>query len=263
MEPQKIIPIFQHKKNNSSLFKYNNLSISEAKYNTIKNNKLEYETISLISKNTQSISTSPDDLKENFIKKSVSQKSINIVHILNRLSKRKNVIGNKLIFKIGRKCSSSSEKNINKIININQKGIKCKVNENKTSKNKNNDSKNNKNMNPKINNKIINNDKIGKIYKDNNSLKLDVKKTEKNILKVIPPKIIELFYNSFNISNNNLINKRNMLESKIPNVFINHLMLKNSISVNSKYKYLLLSTTNRIKGKNLTMLYYRPIKNIL
>ena len=54
-----------------------------------------------------------------------------------------------------------------------------------------------------------------------------------------------------------------MLESKIPNVFINHLMLKNSISVNSKYKYLLLSTTNRIKGKNLTMLYYRPIKNIL
>ena len=252
MEPQKIIQIFQHKKNNSSLFIYNNLSISEAKYNTIKNNKLEYETISLISKNTQSISTSPDDLKENFIKKSVSQKSINIVHILNRLSKRKNVIGNKLIFKIGRKCSSSPEKNINKIININQKGIKCKVNENKTSKN-------NKNMNPKINN----NDKIGKIYKDNNSLKLDVKKTEKNILKVIPPKIIELFYNSFNISNNNLINKRNMLESKIPNVFINHLMLKNSISVNSKYKYLLLSTTNRIKGKNLTMLYYRPIKNIL
>ena len=261
MESIKIIPKNQHRKNNSFVFKNNNLSCCETTVAQGKKIKCDYETISLKSKNTQSVSTGPDDKKENVLIKSVSNKSINIVYILNRLSKRKKENGIGFVAKIKRK-GSTPEKNVNEVIDINKKNTKYKNNENKTSRNKMNIPKKNltilgknKNINPKNNN-----NKIGKIYKEDNSLKKDFQKISKTMLKAIPPKINELFSNKFDFSNvhNNGKNLRNMYKSNVPHVFINHLMILKSNHITNVSKYHKISTTNRIKGKKLTLFYYFP-----
>ena len=65
----------------------------------------------------------------------------------------------------------------------------------------------------------------------------------------------------YGISNyNNYFNKQ-ILIPKLPNVFINHLLFKNDINTSEDFKNLPISITKRIKSKNLTILYYRPIKN--
>ena len=263
MESIEIIPKNQQRKNISFIFKYSNLSISEPKVAKVKKYKIDYDGISLKSKNTLSISTGPDDKTESFIKKSNSQKTINISYILNHLSKRKNVNGIELISK-GRRKGSTPEKNAIEVINISEKDSNYKGSDNKPVKSKKNDSiKNvinfgkNKNINPKINN-----NKIGKIFKEDNSLKKENKQINKAILKPAPPKINEHFYYKYDLSSNGF-NTRNSPKCKVPNVFINHLMLKNKTNVNNESSYLLLSTTNRIKAKKLNIIYYRPIKTNL
>ena len=260
MESIENIPKNQQRKNISFIFKYSNLSISEPKVAKVKKYKVDYDGISLKSKNTQSISTGPDDKAESFIKKSNSQKTLNITYILNRLSKRKNVNGIELVSKRRRK-GSTPEKNAIEVININKKSSNCKFNDNKPVKSKKNDSiKNiinlgkNKNINPKINN-----NKIGKIFKEDKTLKNENKQINKAILKPTPPKINEMFYYKYDFSNNEF-DERNTPKCKVPNVFINHLMLKNKTNVNNESSYLLLSTTNRIKAKQLNIIYYRPIE---
>ena len=260
MESIEIIPKNHQRKNISFIFKYSNLSISEPKVAKVKKYKIDYDGISLKSKNTQSISTGPDDKTESFIKKSNSQKTLNITYILNRLSKRKNVNGIELLSKRRRK-GSTPEKNAIEVININEKSSNCKCNNNKPAKSKKNDSiKNiinlgkNKNINPKINN-----NKIGKIFKEDKTLKNENKQINKAILKPAPPKINEMFYYKYDFSNNEF-DERSTPKCKVPNVFINHLMLKNKNNVNNESSYLLLSTTNRIKAKKLNIIYYRPIE---
>ena len=263
MDSIKLIPKTQHRKNNSFVFKYCNLSFNEPKVVKVKNYKVDYETISLKSKNTQSISTGIDDRKDNLIKKSQSQKVIKISNILNRLSKRKNVNGIELVLK-GRRKGSTPEKNANEVININQNNSKYKFTENKNEKDKKINSKNtinilgkNKNINPKINNNIT-----GKIYKEDNSLGKENKQINKAILKAAPPKLNNLFSNSYDFSNNG-IGKKNMVKSSVPNVFFNHLMINSIKYINNKSQYLLLSTTNRIKAKKLIILYHCPLKETL
>ena len=52
--------------------------------------------------------------------------------------------------------------------------------------------------------------------------------------------------------------------TKIPHVFINHLVVKNRLNfnINKKSNYLSLLVSKRIKEKNLTILYYRPSKDL-
>ena len=260
MESIEIIPKNQPRKNISFIFKYSNLSISEPKVAKHKKNKVDYDGISLKSKNTQSISTGPDDKTENLIKKTNSQKTINISYILNRLSKRKNVNEIEMVSK-GKRKGSTPEKNAIEVININEKSSNYKCNDNKPVKSKKNDSvKNiinlgkNKIINPKINN-----NKIGKIFKEDKTLKNEIKQINKVTLKPAPPKINEIFYYKYDFSNSGF-DESNTPKCRVPNVFINHLMLKNKNNVNNESSYLLLSTTNRIKSKKLNIIYYRPIE---
>ena len=191
MESLKIIPKKYHRKTKSFIFKYCNLSFFRTKENLFKSNKIDYENISLKSKNTQSASTGPDDRKENILKKSSSEKIINLSSILNRLSKRKNVHSIELILK-GRRKGSTPEKNANEVININKKDDRHRCKEIKVTKINKNDSNQkiinsgkNKNINPKINNNNI----IGKTYKEDKSNFNGITQLSRNILKAIPPKL--------------------------------------------------------------------------
>ena len=66
---------------------------------------------------------------------------------------------------------------------------------------------------------------------------------------------------SYKNNNSNINSVRN---HKIPNVFLSHLLFKNETNVNNNNKenYLSFSIIQRIKSKNITTLYYRPLKTI-
>ena len=261
MESIKIIPKNYHRKNNSFIFKYWKTPFFESKNNLFKKNKVDYENISLKSKNTQSISTSPEDRKECALKKSQSQKGKDISHILSNLSKKKNVNGIELLLK-GRRKGSTPEKNANEVIDINQKNDIDSFNDELALKKKINNIKKNIIIlakNKKINPKINNNNKFGKIYKEDNKIRDEVTQIKKIKLKDTPPKLNDLFYTNFNLSKNRT-NNDNSSKLLIPNVFINHLMVDNANIYNKSSRYFLLSTTNRIKSKKITLLYYRPRK---
>ena len=113
--------------------------------------------------------------------------------------------------------------------------------------------------NKKVHPKINNNNKIGKIYKEDNKIRDEVTQIKKIKLKDTPPKLNDLFYTNFNLSKNRT-NNDNSSKLLIPNVFINHLMVDNANIYNKSSRYFLLSTTNRIKSKKITLLYYRPRK---
>ena len=90
----------------------------------------------------------------------------------------------------------------------------------------------------------------------NNNIKSD-KIVNNYLLKKLPPKANNFHNYIFDL-------KYKCNNSSIPNVLINHLMLKNSLSninVNNKQKYLSISIIKRIKAKKLTVLYYSPVKN--
>jgi len=90
----------------------------------------------------------------------------------------------------------------------------------------------------------------------NNNIKSN-KIVNNYLLKKLPPKANNFHNYIFDL-------KYKCNNSSIPNVLINHLMLKNSLSninVNNKQKYLSISIIKRIKAKKLTVLYYSPVKN--
>ena len=246
----------------------------------------KYENInnSLKLKNTQSISTDEDDLKESEIKEISSTKNIfpkKIIknfrfinedyspvkikaHLLQQktASKNANFIPN--IFE----NKTNSEISKNKTNNYNN--IKILENEDKLKNDINSNIPNSKNVNEKKNNVNLQKTekKTGaeKIFKKDNN-KLNNILIDRQYLKSFPPKKPSLFNNDYilieNNNKNNTVNKSciYMDRSKIPNIFYNHLMLKNyEIKKKQNSKYMTISSTNRIKGKLVTILYIRPIK---
>jgi len=146
--------------------------------------------------------------------------------------------------------------NINNIDNLfNEKNLKD------TSK-KSKKSIKNVNIQPKKLNLEENEEELLKVNNKNQIRKGDLIKNvkiKKNVLlKEFPPENNQLYNYKYELTNNNII------IPKLPNVFINHLILKNSINVymNKSANYIPLSITKRIKSKNLTILYYLPLKKI-
>lgn len=181
------------------------------------------KNLSLNFKTAQSDSTTTEDKNEiNDIKRSLSKKDVKLQKI-----------------------------NINNIGNlINEKNMKYSCKKSKISiKDENTQSK-------KVNLGVKKEDLL-KLNKNNQLRKDKYIEDVKNILlKEIPPKINYLHNYNYDLTNN--------INLKLPNVFINHIISKNSINVdiNKNTSYIPLSITKRIKSKNLTILYYRPIKKI-
>ena len=117
------------------------------------------------------------------------------------------------------------------------------------------------------NDKYINN----KIFKEDNNDKSENNKNnisqKKNVtLKPFPPKIPQLFHSKYEYElscdqNYNFKISKYYCKPKIPNVFYNHIFIKNK-NIANKNSLLSISITSRNKGKTLTILYYRPNKNI-
>ena len=255
MESLKILPKNHHRKNKSLIYKNSYLSFYRRKENAEKNCKIDYESTSLKSKNTQSISTGPEDKIENIPKRALSKKLINLSVLLNRLSKRKKECPIELNLSRRRK-GSTPEKNAIQVINISKKSVHNSAMTNKD------DSK--KNMHKNINQIINNNNKCGKAYEEDSSISNEITQANKYKLKALPPKINELYYNIYNLAgNNNKIYRENRFKPNIPNVYINHLMIQRDFTKNNNSNHLILSATNRIKGKKLSILYYCPKKSIL
>ena len=84
-------------------------------------------------------------------------------------------------------------------------------------------------------------------------------------MKSFPPKISNLYDKKYILQqsvykyfiNNNSYKKLNA--SEVPNIFYNHIMIKNNKKKHENKKFNSISITNRIKGKLLTILYYSPI----
>ena len=117
MESLKIIPKNEHRKNKSLIYKKSNLLFYRRSENEEKNCKVDFESTSLKSKNTQSVSTGPEDKIENTYKRSFSKKLISLSLLLNRLSKRKKECPIELNLRKRRK-GSTPEKNSIQVINI-------------------------------------------------------------------------------------------------------------------------------------------------
>lgn len=249
----------KYKKYNSFIFKNWNIPFLETKYNIIKNSRYNIETFSLKSKNTQSISTGPDDKKDNVLKKCFSQKRLNLIDIIKHLTVEKHLNGFEFILN-GKRKGSTPEKDANQIININTKEKKYKDN-NFSETEKINQKVLCDNKNKKISSKK-NNKPAGKIYKEDNSYTNDNTKISKNIFKAFPPQSNNLYDYKYNLSNNIFSNEGEICRSKISNVFFNHLVLPNNLNINNKITYLSLATIKRIKSKKLTILYFHPFKKL-
>lgn len=268
-----------NKQKNKSLI-YIKLNSTFSKNKGIISDRYENLNNSLKLKNTQSISTDEDDIKDNEIKEISSTKCIfpkkiiknfsfiiedyTPIKIANNIlpkkinSKINNIIPNKFENK---KISEISKDKININKNIPENEIKLKASKNNVNLN----ISNSKNKN-KINSKNITQNNSNKLFKEetNKSNNLLI---QKECLKSFPPKKPILFNNKYilleNNNKNNSVNKSCIYldRSKIPNIFYNHIMIKDNRAKEQKCsKYMTISTTNRIKGKLLTILYFRPIK---
>ena len=214
---------FSTKRNRSFIYKNLKLSILDFK------NKDE-ENVSLNYKKTESNSTAAEekneinDIKRDNSQKNIASKKINIDNISNFYNE-KNI---EYIFK---KCNKGikEENDISQTQTFSEKKeVPLQVNNNKIRK--------------------------GKCIKH-------VKKNKNVILKPSPPAINYLHDYKFNLSNNNIINRK-LSNPKLPHVFINHLLTKDNPNVNifNNFNFIQLAVTTRIKAKNLTILYYRPFK---
>ena len=254
--------------------------------------KLKNNNNSLQLTNIQSFSTGIDDIKDNEIKEALSQKNINIVNIF-----QNNIIVNKED-NVNKRFMNLSSKNINSIQNYTKKNKfknrtisnllsnkndinniiliyedDSKLQKDVNNKNINNNTKCVNNYNLESNKMSNKNDKYinNKIFKEDNNDKSENNKNnisqKKNVtLKPFPPKIPQLFHSKYEYElscdqNYNFKISKYCCKPKIPNVFYNHIFIKNKNIVN-KNSLLSISTTSRNKGKTLTILYYRPNKNI-
>ena len=100
---------------------------------------------------------------------------------------------------------------------------------------------------------------------DNNILtkNVDNKLKIKNYLNKYPPKINHHFDQKFRLENKNTFSHLNeslgsIKNEKIPNIFLNHLLLK-IINKNNEEKYISVSLSKRKKSKNTLLIYYSPI----
>ncbi len=254
--------------------------------------KLKNNNNSLQLTNIQSFSTGIDDIKDNEIKEALSQKNINIVNIFQNniiVNKEDNV--NKRFMNLSSKNINSSQNytkknkfknrtisnllsnknDINNIILIYEDDSKLQKDVN--NKNINNNTKCVNNYNLESNQMSNKNDKYinNKIFKEDNNDKSENNKNnisqKKNVtLKPFPPKIPQLFHSKYEYElscdqNYNFKISKYYCKPKIPNVFYNHIFIKNK-NIANKNSLLSISITSRNKGKTLTILYYRPNKNI-
>lgn len=241
-------------------------------------------------KNTQSISTSIDDIKNNEIKDFCSMNNlmpINIlkntilikeINCLNKLSvnlfqkqinlksnnENEKIFENKLILKIGKDKNSL---NNNKNIIENNIEVKNVINP----KNVNNCCFVNKNFNDNKTNKSIHSVIRAKKNEESKIFQEDTIKNKNNILikkellSSFPPKISLLYNNKYLLESNtknNFLNDnsyKKLSRSVVPNIFYNHIMIKNKKAKFENQKFNSISTTNRIKGKLLTIIYFIPI----
>ena len=254
--------------------------------------KLKNNNNSLQLTNIQSFSTGIDDIKDNEIKEALSQKNINIVNIF-----QNNIIVNKED-NVNKRFMNLSSKNINSIQNYTKKNKfknrtisnllsnkndinniiliyedDSKLQKDVNNKNINNNTKCVNNYNLESNKMSNKNDKYinNKIFKEDNNDKSENNKNnisqKKNVtLKPFPPKIPQLFHSKYEYElscdqNYNFKISKYCCKPKIPNVFYNHIFIKNK-NIANKNSLLSISITSRNKGKTLTILYYRPNKNI-
>ena len=247
--------------------------LKEDDYKNQINNNYNYLNL----KNTQSISTSIDDINNNEFKDFCSMNNLMPVNILkntifikesnclNKLSinlfqkqinfksnnENEKKFGNKLILKIGKDKNSL---NNNKNIIENSIEVKNVINP----KNVNNKDFNYNKINKSIHNVIrTKKNEESKIFQEDTIKNKNNILIKKEVLNSFPPKISLLYNNKYllesntknNFLNNNSYKKIN--RSVIPNIFYNHIMIKNN-----KAKIRKISTTNRIKGKLLTIVYF-------
>ena len=234
---------FTPKRTKFSLFK----SLISSNFN---NKETDNDTNSSASKKSQCDSITTDDKTEDKeIKNSVSQICI----------KKKKLFINEFSSKINLNKKENKNSNVDNSININI---------NNTINNSIKKISNSKllifreNKSPEINNK----DKKRKLlHKDLFYSKItdDIIRENKYNLASSPPPTNCLHY--YNYLTNSCINEnKEIYRTKIPHVFINHLVVKNRLNfnINKKSNYLSLLVSKRIKEKNLTILYYRPSKDL-
>lgn len=87
----------------------------------------------------------------------------------------------------------------------------------------------------------------------------------KNYFCINPPKVSDLFLHDFIYENKSISSINDTYgdlneNKKIPHIFYRHLLL--NTKPNKKTNYLKLSTNQRFHGKVLTLLYYKPKKNL-
>lgn len=215
--------ISRQQRNKSFIFKNLNLS------NLDGNNK-ENPNNSFKSNGSKTGSTTTDEKKSN-ITKSISLKNIKSRNIDN--------IKDEAIIKY---ISNKSNKNLKKRKSNSKKLIFGE----------------NKEFSLKVNNN--NNQQILKENRLSNDKKKIAKNNKNIILKPYPPQINDLYDFRYNLSDIKNIIDTNISKKQLPNVFINHLILQDNINTNKITKNIPISMTKRIKNKNLTILYYRPLK---
>ena len=214
-------------------------------------------------KNTQSISTSIDDIKNNEIKDFCSMNNLMPINILkntilikeitclNKLSvnlfqkqinlksnnENEKIFENKLILKIGKDKNSL---NNNKNIIDNNIEVKNVINPKNVNNNNFNDNKTNKSIHSVIRAKKNEESKIFQedTIKNKNNILI-----KKELLSSFPPKISLLFNYKYLLESdtkNNFVNDnsyKKLSRSVVPNIFNNHIMIKRQ---NSKIKNLIL-----------------------
>ena len=277
------------KKENSP--KNYNFSFSNKDLKNLKNCQKNNISNSLKIINTQSfsISTGIDDIKENENKEHLSMKNLKIFDSIS-LDNEDTIPNKPSLYKYKKEetsnCIDKNQKKISSNDN-NLSNIEATVFDNlKNNVNKSNNSLILKNVNNicldknkklplnnlKINNinnikknNDINNYENNQIFAEVNIKNIKNKtKYEKKLLKNTPPKKPSLYESKYLLSANNYNNKNysKLNRSCVPNIFYNHLMIQNIKIKNNNSSYFLVCTTNRIKGKLLTLLYCRPVKNI-
>ena len=86
----------------------------------------------------------------------------------------------------------------------------------------------------------------------------------KLFLNPSPPKRNKLHKYKADLIKKNINNNYNVHRQKIPHVFLNHLLFNNrkNYDINANKEKSRVSITERIKSKNLTIIYYRPFLKI-
>jgi hypothetical protein len=183
------------------------------------------------------------------------QKQIN----LKSNNENEKIFENKLILKIGKDKNS-----LNKNKNIIENNIEVKnvINPKIVNNNNFNDNKTNKSIHSVIRAKKNEESKIFQedTIKNKNNILI-----KKELLSSFPPKISLLYNNKYLLESdtkNNFLNDnsyKKLSRSVVPNIFYNHIMIKNKKAKFENQKFNSISTTNRIKGKLLTIIYFIPI----